>query len=375
MEYCEWILENGIFRKWWEYLLLAATVGILLFGIKESLLSGREQTRFDVEETVQGQNFVMSISGNMMLSRLTPSAIVPDRLVEIPGISAENPNILVRETDVTVEMDTAVFEPDICKEIEIAEGIMETPSFLPDLTEPEKNAGGKEKEYSNGNEYPEAKGNPDGVAYPEENLDSVVYPDGKEELSGETASDGEKHTWLSSGFEVNEEGLIVDYWPTSDETAGFLELPDIGCTGIAKGAFTRAGAGICELYIPSNITRIEAGGLSGLPDLEWICVEPENAYFQSREGILYDREMTAVLAFPAGRIGVYVVPPEIVRFASWAFEGTRLQKIDMRECCGAMKIENRVFGENGVDGLVILAPAGCQEVYRERFAETGAIVK
>lgn len=361
MEYCGWIWENEIFRKWWKYLLLAAMEGILLIEIKECLLSGREQTILCVEDAAQGQNFTRSAVGKTMSNRLNDT--IPDASLNgfaatnlVPDMSIENSVISAEQRGSTTETDISVSNPDIWKETEIAEGTeisegTEAPGFLPNLTEPEKNSDEKE--------YP----------------DEEEYPDGKEQPGGETYPEGEEHTWLPSGFEINAEGMIVDYRPVSDEAAGVLELPDTCCTGIVKGAFARAGAGIYELYIPSNITQIEAGGLSGLSDLEWICAEPENAYFQSREGILYDREMTSVLAFPAGRIGVYAVPQGIVRFASCAFEGTRLQKIDMRACCGAIKTENCAFGENGADGLVILAPAGCQEIYRESFAETGAIVR
>lgn len=134
-------------------------------------------------------------------------------------------------------------------------------------------------------------------------------------------------------FLIDEAGMICGFSPEyADMEEGILSLPSEGCVGIRSGAFLGTGSEILELYIPANITRMEEGALSGMNRLEWIEAEEENEAYISVEGVLFDRAMTSLYAFPAGRTGTYKIPASVTYIAYGAFDNTTLFEIDMRDC-------------------------------------------
>lgn len=134
-------------------------------------------------------------------------------------------------------------------------------------------------------------------------------------------------------FLIDEAGMICGFSPEyADMEEGILSLPAEGCVGIRSGAFLGTGSEILELYIPANITRMEEGALSGMNRLEWIEAEEENEAYISVEGVLFDRAMTSLYAFPAGRTGTYKIPASVTYIAYGAFDNTTLFEIDMRDC-------------------------------------------
>lgn len=147
-----------------------------------------------------------------------------------------------------------------------------------------------------------------------------------------TPSLSEPQMAVVKGFLVDETGMICGI--TDLETAvedGRLVLPSEGCTAVGKGAFASAPAGIREVYIPANITYIEEGAFTGLNEAEWFEVESDENYVCT-DGVLFSDGGTCLLAFPAGRIGIYKVPSEVLRFAFDAFADASIYKLDARSC-------------------------------------------
>lgn len=177
------------------------------------------------------------------------------------------------------------------------------------------------------------------------------------------------------GFRVDGEGMIYGYDPSAGlASEGILTLPCEGCTGIAKGAFEGAGDGIYELYIPSNITYIEPGALTPLSDLGWIGLKGSNSSYESFEGVLFDSTLSALVSFPAARTGQYGMPGFTARLEDYSFFGTRLSKLDMRDC-GPVEVGKMAFGDNGVSRVSVAAPRQYMEEYKAAFAGTGVLVK
>lgn len=174
-------------------------------------------------------------------------------------------------------------------------------------------------------------------------------------------------------FLVNEEGMIYSYNPEADlsDTSDVLELPSEGCTGILASAFAGVGTGICELYIPANITYIETGALKQLTELFGIEVSPDNPAYVSNEGVLFDSSMTTILAFPVGRIGTYKVSGSVTRLAEHSFAGSWLSVLDMREC-GMVDIAGNAF--EGTT-LQICTPREYREQYQEMLSGSGTVVR
>lgn len=142
---------------------------------------------------------------------------------------------------------------------------------------------------------------------------------------------GEDVMLVVDGFFVDESGMICGIADMPTVSDGCIFLPSEGCTGIAKGAFLNAPAGITEVYIPSNITYIAEGAFVGLYEAEWFETEGAGSYY-AEEGVLFAENGTCLLSFPAARIGTYKVPPQVTRFAADAFTGSKLDTVDAMAC-------------------------------------------
>ncbi len=137
---------------------------------------------------------------------------------------------------------------------------------------------------------------------------------------------------VADGFFVDESGAVCAI--ADPETAvkdGRLILPSDGCSSIAAGAFLSAPEGIREVYIPACITEIAEGAFAGLNETEWFSTDGEGSYV-AVDGVLFSEGGACLFAFPAARIGIYKVPDEVVRFASDAFAGASISKLDARGC-------------------------------------------
>lgn len=198
---------------------------------------------------------------------------------------------------------------------------------------------------------------------PDEGTGTDVPNDG---TAPDTPSDGTVNA--AAGFEINEEGLLCRFIPEEAQIDdGYLVLPAEGCTGIAGGAFDNAGEGITDIEIPDNITYIEDGALSGLPELFCIWTGDGNPVYTQVDGVLFDKDMTTIVSFPSGRIGTYELPSSVTRIADYAFANTNLSKLVMIKSLPP-EVGSMAFGESGGSGLVISAPPDYFEEFQEIFS-------
>ena len=112
---------------------------------------------------------------------------------------------------------------------------------------------------------------------------------------------------------------------------GLMQFPAEGCIGIRAGAFSDGLSSVREIWIPANITQIEAGAFAGLTNVEWYTAEPGSG-FSDNMGVLLSDNGTRIFAFPAGRTGSYLVPAEITGFAENAFADAVITALDLTEC-------------------------------------------
>ena len=137
----------------------------------------------------------------------------------------------------------------------------------------------------------------------------------------------------ANGFIIDESGMICGISDAGLAVTDLcLNLPAEGCTGIARGAFAGVAAEIVEVHIPSGITYIEEGAFAGMSQVCKFEVEAGNSVYYTENGVLFSEGGSCILAFPAGRTGTYSAPAQVTRFASDAFEGSMLSKIDTRAC-------------------------------------------
>lgn len=82
--------------------------------------------------------------------------------------------------------------------------------------------------------------------------------------------------------------------PNSIESIGFCAFED--CNKLTT------------ITIPQNVKDIYSNCFRGCASLETIFVDNENEAFTSEDGVLFDKEKTRILTYPAGKTGDYVIP-------------------------------------------------------------------
>ena len=92
------------------------------------------------------------------------------------------------------------------------------------------------------------------------------------------------------------------------------------------------GSGLTgDVFIPSNVVIIEAGAFENCHYLTGIQVDEQNVSYCSVDGVLYNKDKTEIIAYPAGN-------PRI----SYSVENT-VKKIGNRAFCGSWNLKTVVF--------------------------------
>ena len=88
------------------------------------------------------------------------------------------------------------------------------------------------------------------------------------------------------------------------------------CTRIEEGAF--AGTALTQVFLPASVTHF-SNAVYQCPTLVSIGVDPANQVFKSIDGILYDKQVTAVLRCPEGRTKAVSLPSTVHHVGRMAF--------------------------------------------------------
>ena len=101
-------------------------------------------------------------------------------------------------------------------------------------------------------------------------------------------------------------------------------------TSIGGSAFSGC-RGLTSVSIPNSVTSIGWGAFSYCSNLTTIDVAPDNPYYCSEEGVLFNRDKTTLVAYPTGKQGgKYTIPNSVTRIGGSAFEGcTGLTSIEI----------------------------------------------
>ena len=107
-----------------------------------------------------------------------------------------------------------------------------------------------------------------------------------------------------------------------------LEIPEkspLGDTvvGIAPSAFEGC-ENLLSVSIPSTVTTIGDGIFKGCSSLVMISVESSNSKFSSVGGVLFSKNKTQLICYPAARVGSsYLLNPNVKTISSHAFYGVK----------------------------------------------------
>jgi hypothetical protein len=77
--------------------------------------------------------------------------------------------------------------------------------------------------------------------------------------------------------------------------------------------------GLTNVTIPDSVTNIGDGIFAACRKLLAIGVDPANACYSSSGGVLFDKAMTVLIQYPAGRAKPYTIPDSVTQIAPEAF--------------------------------------------------------
>ena len=106
------------------------------------------------------------------------------------------------------------------------------------------------------------------------------------------------------------------------EIASFDELQYFtGLTSISNTAFSGCSA-LASVTIPNSVTRIGRDAFAMCSSLTGIKVESGNIYYTSENGVLFNKDKTVIVCFPAGKSErTYTIPDGIIKIEYGAFSG------------------------------------------------------
>ena len=130
--------------------------------------------------------------------------------------------------------------------------------------------------------------------------------------------------------------VLLTYYETAP--TGALDIPatvthngrTYTVTSIGEQAFAGCNA-LTQVTIPRSVIHIETRAFDQCPALTHIYVESENTAFSSEDGILFNKDKTILLCYPAGKPDTAYTPPASVReIGNSAFEGcNRLAQVTL----------------------------------------------
>ena len=91
-------------------------------------------------------------------------------------------------------------------------------------------------------------------------------------------------------------------------------------TSIGYGAFEYC-TGLRSVTIPNSVTSIGYNAFGGCEKLQNIEVGDGNKYFSDIEGVLFNKDKTTILCYPAGKTAkTYTIPDSVISIGDGAFE-------------------------------------------------------
>lgn len=151
---------------------------------------------------------------------------------------------------------------------------------------------------------------------------SVTVPEGVTQYFGST-SYGTTEVRLPSTVKVLPRYSFYAY-PNRGIQTRLLERVFLseGLDSIGEGAFSHCDH-LKQLRIPSTVSFI-GDGQSCLHAIEAFDVDERNAYYTSRDGVLFTSDLTTLQQYPSGKTDIaYTVPEGVKTIAAWSLEDAR----------------------------------------------------
>jgi len=91
-----------------------------------------------------------------------------------------------------------------------------------------------------------------------------------------------------------------------------------GVTFIRGGAF-QDNRNLTNVTIPAGVTSIWYSAFNGCSSITSFTVNSQNSVYSSVEGVLFTKDRTELIKYPAGKQGNYTIPAGVTYIGDWAF--------------------------------------------------------
>lgn len=121
--------------------------------------------------------------------------------------------------------------------------------------------------------------------------------------------------------------------------------------------------GLKSLQISSSVTKIEDGALGWFSQLSELTVQNGNTAYRTVDHVLYSKDMTQLVCYPAGLSGVYRLPATVTQIRPYAFAGcANLTELHMGR-------ELTSIGADAFTGSGLQTIYGYYDSYAREYAE------
>ncbi len=130
---------------------------------------------------------------------------------------------------------------------------------------------------------------------------------------------GNKNYTSDNGVLFNKDLTTLIAYPAGK--AGAYRIPG-SVTKIEDFAFNSCD-GLTNVEIPASVNSIGFDAFTGSPSLTDIVVENGNKNYASSNGVLFNKDLTTLVTYPAGKAGAYKIPDSVTAIEMDAFSGCR----------------------------------------------------
>ena len=160
--------------------------------------------------------------------------------------------------------------------------------------------------------------------------------------------------------------------PESLKSTSYRDLN--GCTALKSivlpdsletiGIQSFDSTGLTSITIPKNVKTIGDDAFASSLSLGEVIVDSENQYFKAIDGVLYNKEGTTLLYYPAAKTGSFAIPNSVTQIGGYSFYHSKLSNLTIPE--SVTSIGDRAFEACSLTSITL--PNSLKTIDSEAFA-------